>query len=255
MLGWFSARIFLGPAQRRLYGRGVPVLCYHKIALPPPGTSDPFLYLGPSRFEKQLAALRRYGYASAPLTEVVLAGGNSGHKVVITFDDGCCNALNHGLEPMSRHQFRALQFLVARFLGRSNEWDVAKGDVPERLMDEAQVREWLAAGHEIGSHSATHRNLRHLALADAREEIFASKKSLEDQFGREVRHFCYPYGSWNPAVRDLVAEAGYRTACTMRFGVNANGTSPLELRRIIPLSSGETLAKIRHRLGRKIRER
>ncbi len=253
MLGWFSARIFLGPAQRRLSRRGVPVLSYHKIALPSPGTTDPFLYVSPSRFDEQLAGLRHHGYTSAPLTEVLSAGGGPGRKVVITFDDGCCDVLEHALGPLARHQFRAIQFLVAEYLGRTNEWDVAKGDVPERLMDTVQVREWLAAGHEIGSHSATHPNLRHLGPAEAREEVFASKKSLEDTFGIEVRHFCYPYGSWNAAVRDLVAEAGYRTACTMRFGINPAGTSPFELRRIIPLSSGETLAKIRHRLARRIR--
>ena len=253
MLGWLSARIFLGPAQRGLSRRGVPVLSYHKIAPPPPGTSDPFLYLSPSRFDEQLAALRHYGYAAVPLSEVLTPENGHGRKVVITFDDGCGNVLEHGLAPLARHQFRAIQFLVAEYLGRTNEWDVAKGDVAERLMDEAQVRTWLAAGHEIGSHSTTHRNLRHLGPADAREEIFGSKKSLEDTFGLEVRHFCYPYGSWNAAVRDLVAEAGYHTACTMRFGVNPAGTSPFELRRIIPLSSGETLAKIRDRLARKLR--
>jgi peptidoglycan/xylan/chitin deacetylase (PgdA/CDA1 family) len=255
MLDWFLARIFLGPAQRRLCGGGVPVFSYHKIALPPQGTTDPFLYHSPGRFDEQLATLRRHGYSWAPLTEVLAPKGDSGRKAVITFDDGCANVLEHGLGPLARHQFRAIQFLVAGFLGQINEWDVAKGDVPERLMDETQVREWLAAGHEIGSHSVTHRNLRHLSPAEAREEIFGSKKSLEDRFGLEVRHFCYPYGSWNPLVRDLVAAAGYRTACTMRFGINHADASPFELRRIIPLSSGETLAKIRHRLGRKIRGR
>ena len=150
MLGWLSARIFLGPAQRRLCTRGVPVLSYHKIAPPPPGTSDPFLYLSPSRFDGQLAALRHYGYTSVPLTEVLTAGSSPARKAIITFDDGCGNVLAHGLAPLARHQFHAIQFLVADCLGRTNEWDVAKGDVPERLMDAAQVREWLAAGHEIG---------------------------------------------------------------------------------------------------------
>jgi len=255
MLGWFSARIFLSSAEQRLCEHSVPILSYHKIAPPPPATRDPFLYHRPNRFDEQLAALCQRGYASATLAEALHPRDNAGRKVIITFDDGCANVLEHGLGPLARHQFQATQFLVSSFLGRTNEWDVAKGDVPERLMDEAQVREWLTAGHEIGSHSATHRNLRHLSPAEAREEIFASKKSLEDRFGLKVRHFCYPYGSWNPAVRDLVAEAGYQTACTMRFGVNLAGASPFELRRITPLSSLETLAKIRHRLGRKLRGR
>jgi peptidoglycan/xylan/chitin deacetylase (PgdA/CDA1 family) len=100
-------------------------------------------------------------------------------------------------------------------------------------MDHAEIREWLAAGHEIGSHSCTHPHLSRIPLPQAREEITASKKKLEDLFGRPVEHFCYPYGDRNDAVVDLVREAGYRTACTMDFGVNTVATSPLALRRIL----------------------
>jgi len=252
MLGWFSSRVFTGAAQRRLCAGGVPILTYHKIGEPAAGTRDPFLYVRPGRFDEHLATLKRCGYRSASLAANLAAGGNPEHKLVITFDDGCRNVLEHGLQPLSRHQFHAIQFLVAGLLGGNNEWDIAKGDVPEALMDAAQIRDWLAAGHEIGSHSATHRNLRHLPLAEAREEIFASKKSLEDRFGLEIRHFCYPYGSWNGTVRDLVREAGYHTACTMRFGVMVAATPAFELPRILPLSTSELLAKIRHRLARKI---
>ena len=253
MLGAFSGRVFLGSAQRRLCASGVPVLTYHKIAEPPPQTTDPFLYASPRRFEEQLSALRRHNFQTVSLTAGLPRSGNADRSVAITFDDGCRNVLNHALEPLARHKFQAIQFLVSDFLGKKNEWDVAKGDVAEPLMDEAEIREWLAAGHEVGSHTATHRNLRHLSATEAREEIFGSKKSLEDRFGLAIKHFCYPYGSWNEAVRDLVADAGYQTACTMDFGVNTAASPRFELRRIIPLSSGELLAKIFHRLGRKFR--
>jgi len=252
MLGWFSPRIFLGPAQRNLLKRGLPVFAYHKLTKPPQGTRDPFLYVSPNRFESQLAALHLAGYSSGQLDEWPLVHEHETPKAVITFDDGCANVLEPGLQILSRHHFRAIQFLVAGFLGQKNQWDVAKGDVPESLMDEVQVRQWLAAGHEIGSHSLYHGNLRHLSQADAREEIFASKKSLEDRFGIEVRHFAYPYGAWNEAVRDLVGQAGYRTACTMVFGVNTAGTPRFELRRVVPLTSAELLRKAMHRLAQKI---
>ena len=78
----------------------------------------------------------------------------------------------------------------------------------------------------------THPRLTQLDLKAAREEICASKRLLEDTFGVPIRHFCYPYGDWNPAIRDLVAEAGYVTACTTEFGVNKPGDSPLSLKRI-----------------------
>ena len=251
MIGWFSPRVFLGPMQRRLSTRGVPVFAYHKIAPPPPGTADPFLYVSPARFESQLAALNQAGWHSASLADTLTAADNAARKAVLTFDDGMANVLEHALGPLARHQFRAIEFLVPGFLGRRNEWDIAKGDVPEKLMDEAQIRDWLASGHEIGSHSMTHRNLRHLDPAEAREEIAGSKKALEDRFGMPVAHFCYPYGSWNETARDLAGEAGYGTASTLLFGVNTLNTPRLELRRIFPLSGLQLLAKIRHRLARR----
>lgn len=251
MLGWFSNRIFLGAAQRRLIQRGVPIFAYHKIAEPTAGTRDPFLYVSAERFDEQLSALRRAGLSSRMLDESS-EFKKTADGAVITFDDGFTSVLRNGLGILSRHQFRAIQFLVAGSLGKQNHWDIAKGDVPEQLMDEAQIREWLAAGHQIGSHSMTHRNLRHLSPAEMREEISASKKLLEDRFGVEIRNFCYPYGSWNQTVRDLVVEAGYRTACTLEFGVNDANTPAHELRRIYPLSSGEMLQKIAHRLSRRL---
>jgi len=99
-------------------------------------------------------------------------------------------------------------------------------------MDEKQVRDWIDAGHEIGAHSLTHPYLTRISLREAREQIFSCKKKLEDRFGVPVLHFCYPYGDWNPAVRDLVREAGYESACTIDFGVNTAATPPFELRRI-----------------------
>jgi peptidoglycan/xylan/chitin deacetylase (PgdA/CDA1 family) len=259
MLGWFSPQIFLGRAQRRLLDHGLPVFTYHKLEPAPAGTTDPFLYVSSRRFDEQLQAFRQAGYASASLDELFgndLPPGQAtagSHKVALTFDDGCRNVLDHGLPILARHQFKAIQFLVSGSLGGLNEWDIAKGDVPERLMDESEVRQWLAAGHYIGSHSATHRNLRKLKPEEAREEVFASKKLLEDKFGIEVRYFCYPYGSWNESVRDLAQEAGYRAAFTVRFGVNNPATPRYELQRVIPLSATEYLRKVLHRLGRRVR--
>ena len=113
-----------------------------------------------------------------------------------------------------------------------NEWDRAENEVLSPLMDAAQIKEWLAAGHQIGSHTLTHPCLTRLPPAQAREEITASRKKLEDLFGVAIRHFCYPYGDRDERTCDLVMEAGYRTACTVAFGVNTTETPPGALRRI-----------------------
>jgi peptidoglycan/xylan/chitin deacetylase (PgdA/CDA1 family) len=135
------------------------------------------------------------------------------------------------LPTLSKHRFQTILFLVSDLLGKTNEWQQRVGDVSEPLMDDVQVKDWLAAGQQIGAHTKTHPHLTRIPLPEAREEISASKKFLEDRFGLPVNHFCYPYGDWNEPIRDMVNAAGYQTACTTISGVNVPGTSPFELKR------------------------
>jgi peptidoglycan/xylan/chitin deacetylase (PgdA/CDA1 family) len=100
-------------------------------------------------------------------------------------------------------------------------------------MDRADLLAWQDAGQEIGSHGMTHCHLTRVSPGQARAEIFDSKKMLEDLSGREVRHFCYPYGDCNAAVRDLVGEAGYATATTTEPGLNGPDADPLLLKRLL----------------------
>jgi peptidoglycan/xylan/chitin deacetylase (PgdA/CDA1 family) len=252
VLDLFWSELFLGPAQRRLFGRGLPIFTYHSIAAPVAGVKDPFLYVTPSRFSEQLETLKRHGFSSGSFNDIPGDAANVSKKVVITFDDGYRNVLENGLGILVKHDFRAIQYIVADLIGTRNEWDVKHGDVPEPLMDVSEIKEWLAAGQEIGSHSSTHRNLSKLSQSEAREQIFGSKKKLEDTFGIPIRHFCYPHGKWNPMVRDLVGEAGYTTACTTEFGVNTAATPKFELKRIFCLSESEMMRKARHRLMRRL---
>ena len=140
--------------------------------------------------------------------------------------------------------------LVPGHIGKFNEWDVKLGEAREPLMSAGQVREWLAAGHEIGAHTMSHPFLTRVSFREAREEIFASKKKLEDVFGVAIRHFAYPYGDWNEPVRDLVREAGYVTACTTEFGLNTTDTHPLALKRIMARRRSISLKAIKARLAR-----
>jgi peptidoglycan/xylan/chitin deacetylase (PgdA/CDA1 family) len=198
-------------------------------------------------FSRQLRELRSAGFQSGNLA--ACAGPLQPKRIVITFDDGYENVLRHGLELLASSGFHAVQFLVADLLGKQNRWDVTEGEASEPIMDASQVREWLAAGHEIGSHSLTHPFLTRLSAEQAREEITASRKKLEDLFGRPIEHFCYPYGDWNDAVRELVIEAGYKTACTTDAGVNTTSNSPFALRRFTARYASRNLKNIGARVS------
>lgn len=245
------ARIFLSRAQRRLLARGQAVLMYHHIGQCSARPRDPFLWVAPERLDEHVSALWGAGCQPGSL-ESLRYGPPPPGTFVITLDDGYRDALTHALPVLRRHRITAVLYLVANKLGGINDWDVTKGEIPSPLMDVSEVREWLAAGQQIGSHSLTHANLRKLEPAAAAEEITASRKKLEDLFDVPVRHFAYPFGAYDERITDLVQKAGYITACTVEFGVNVAETPRHALKRIVPLSSAEWLRKAMHRIGQRI---
>jgi peptidoglycan/xylan/chitin deacetylase (PgdA/CDA1 family) len=186
------------------------------------------MYVSTKLFARQLSELKTASFTSGSLSDW---NAPAAKKVVITFDDGYVNVLQYGLDLLREAGLTAIQFLPANLLGKCNEWDVPLGETREPIMDASQVREWLSAGQDIGSHSLSHPHLTQLTRARAHEEISASRKKLEDLLGRQIEHFCYPYGDWNEAVRDLVQEAGYTTACTTDPGLNEPAGSPFALKR------------------------
>jgi peptidoglycan/xylan/chitin deacetylase (PgdA/CDA1 family) len=75
-------------------------------------------------------------------------------------------------------------------------------------------------GFDIGSHTLTHANLAELPRDQARREIVDSRKEIEDEVGRPVRWFAYPFGGRDQFRADLlplVHEGGYE-ACFSGYG-------------------------------------
>ena len=72
-----------------------------------------------------------------------------------------------------------------------------------------------------------------LSAAEARGQIFDSKRELEQTLDCEVHHFCYPYGSFSTEHSEMAKNAGYVTATTTNRGRNSAGADPYTLRRIM----------------------
>ena len=211
------------------FKQGLPSLCYHKIENAPRGARIKGLYLSADLFDQQIAELKQSGFHFIPpgLPEPSAAG----MRISITFDDGFFSNWESAMPLMKAHGCRAINFLVADKLGKSSDWESAEGGEARPLMNEMQVREWLAEGNWIGAHTCTHPRLSRISIEKAKEEIVGGKKKLEDRFAVPIEHFAYPYGDYNPAVRDLVSEAGFKTASTMHRGINTSDTPRSELRR------------------------
>lgn len=71
------------------------------------------------------------------------------------------------------------------------------------------LRDAVAQGHEIASHSLQHRNLAIVSRDELREEVARSKLVLEDEFGVAVRGFRAPQGRVHPGLFALLSVSGY----------------------------------------------
>ena len=196
--------------DRWIFGdAGVGILMYHKISAPRPGTNWPGLYVRPEGLARHVDELLALSLPCLPYSGVLSSIRNGERGFCLTFDDGFLSVYENALPVLQARGLKGMLFLVAGLIGKTDEWDLPVGEGPHPLMDHGQIREWLAAGHEIGAHTLTHPHLTQLPRQQARAEIFESKARLEDRFGVPVNHFCYPYGDRNEEITAMVAEAGF----------------------------------------------
>jgi peptidoglycan/xylan/chitin deacetylase (PgdA/CDA1 family) len=195
------------------------ILLFHRVtdAIPEDG-----LTVSTRRFRKVCNMLRR-GFHVVPLAEVFRIARSGGQvprrTVAITFDD-CYRDNLFAARVLAEHQLPATFFVPTSFVGTDAvfEWDRKLAKMPN--LSWADVREMVALGHEIGSHSVTHANFAAITAEEAWRELVDSKKTLEDQLARAVHWFAYPFGgrhNMSPDRLKLVQEAGY-DGCVSGYG-------------------------------------
>ena len=74
----------------------------------------------------------------------------------------------------------------------------------------ALIVEAAAQGHEIASHTVTHRHLTALAPDERRKELRDSRDALEQVIGKRITGFRAPGFRLDQETLSMVAEAGYR---------------------------------------------
>ncbi|RFU23047.1 polysaccharide deacetylase family protein [Geodermatophilus marinus] len=184
---------------------------YHSVS--PSAQPDPHrVRVSPDRLDRHLRLLRRLGLRGVSLAELLAARerGAAAGLVALTFDDGYADFVEHALPVLARHQVTATLYVVAGLLGGRNDWD----DGPRLdLLDAAGVRAVAAAGHEVGSHTLTHADLRGADPVTLAHEVGESRRVLQDVLQAEVPGFCYPWGRFDGAAAKAVRRAGYDHAC------------------------------------------
>ena len=111
------------------------------------------------------------------------------------------------------------------------------GTLARTMLDWNEIRELAAAGWTIGAHTVTHSNVALVDPARAEREIAESRDALGAAIGAPVRHFCYPnsggqHAYFGPAVSEILARLGFRSATTSRPGALRPGADPFLLPRL-----------------------
>jgi peptidoglycan/xylan/chitin deacetylase (PgdA/CDA1 family) len=146
------------------------------------------------------------------------SAGN-GKLAVLTFDDGFHDFYTTAYPVLRRHDFSATVFLPTTFIGNERNHFKARA-----CMTWNEVRELEKAGIEFGSHTATHPKLYELGFGQILSELETSKKTIEDELGKPVCSFAYPYafpGADHAFVKkfvELLKTAGYEFGATTKIG-------------------------------------
>jgi len=220
--------------------RPIPILVYHQIAMAP-AKGSPFrsLYVAPKSFARQMTWLKWSGYTGLSMSALhpYLLGKKEGKVVGITFDDGYLNNLLYALPALSKHGFSSTCYAVSGLLGNTNVWDKALGIAQTPLMNESQIRQWVQAGQEVGSHTRQHVDLTATSSDESRVEMEFGKTEMALTTGQAIDHFCYPYGRYERHHVDLAHELGYITATTTQRSRCLGRTDMLQLPRVPVLRS------------------
>ena len=211
------------------------ILMYHSIDRPPKGTKIPNLYVTPRMFRFQMGYLKMAGFSVIPLQDLlsrVSEGDSSSNLAAITFDDGFQDFYTNAYPILNQYGYPSTVYVVTDLVAKNNSWDVKNETIVKPLMDWDTLREISKNGVRIGSHTLSHPQLTLLSDDTLRAELRDSKRTIEEQLGQAIDDFCYPYGDHNDRVRDMVRQAGYRSAVTTQRGHIETGFDPHALRRI-----------------------
>jgi peptidoglycan/xylan/chitin deacetylase (PgdA/CDA1 family) len=226
----------------------VPILMYHYISDPPPG-SDKLrvdLSLSPKQFEAQLRYLKENGFTTVSLQDVydLLKTGKPlpTKPVVLTFDDGYLDHYTEAFPLLKKYGMMGTFFIVTDYIVYKN---------PEHLTW-PMVKEMARAGMSIESHSRTHKDMRNRSTNFLVWEILGPVEQIEAYAGKRPRFFCYPTGKYDARVIKILRDVGTHAAVTTEHGstytlANAMEWPRLRVRNTTSIEGFANLVETAHR--------
>ena len=128
-------------------------------------------------------------------------------KWLLTFDDGFSSDYEIVFPILQQSDLKATFFLITNRIGQPG------------YLTWSQIKEMSKYGMCFGSHSLSHRPLIELTQLEVRKEMEDSKQYIEQNIGKLVNAFSFPYGDWTSKHINLASEVGYSYKCLSHHGV------------------------------------
>ena len=214
----------------------IPILLYHSIS----NTASPSYRswaVRPERFAEQLEYLHKNSYVALTVSQLVrlIRQPNSFPRrpVVITFDDGLADFYTGALPTLQRYELPATLYITTDYVGQTSRWLDNAGEGERPMLSWHQIQELELSGVECGAHTRRHPELDTLSLDRARDEIAGSKRALENQLGRPITSFAYPHGYHTAAVKNIVRQVGFTSACAVKHALSSPQDDLFALSRVV----------------------
>lgn len=213
---------------RFLPTNGAVVLMYHSV-----GDNSEFFTVSAADFEKQMAYLAKNNYHVLSVSKAIglLENGQElpAKTILITFDDGYKDNYDYVFPVLKKYGFSATIFIATDSVG--NVRTTTKG-ITLPILNWQQIKEMADSGIvEFFPHSHTHLKLDLISDEDVRYEVHTSKNILENELGKKMVNFAYPFGRSNQKVRDILDQEGFNAAFTVEPGRISKETDLMLLNR------------------------
>lgn len=213
----------------------LPIIMYHSVT--PSAAKENRLAITVKTFERQMRFLKEHNYNVVPLETVCsmikYKKRIPHHTIAITSDDGYKDNYTYAFPVLKKYNLPATIFIIVNEVGRPQNdklsWDEIKAMQKSGIIT-------------IGSHTLGPEPLINIkSEEELKNQIFDSKKILEEKLGRKVNAFSYPEGFFNEKIRQLVIDAGYKVAVATSPGKKFSNTDVFALKRLRISSNADNL--------------
>lgn len=117
-------------------------------------------------------------------------------KVALTFDAAWGNEDTQKiLDILKKHDVRVTFFMTGGWVDKYPD----------------DVKSIYKAGHDLGSHSESHKNMSQLSDEEKKQELLSVHKKVKELTGTDMNLFRAPYGDYDDAVILTAKDIGYYT--------------------------------------------